>query len=332
MASLVSVIVPVYNRAAMLAEAVASVVAQTYRPLEIIIVNDGSTDDTGEVIDELAKRHTDLIRVRHQDVNRGPGVAREAGRRIARGDYIQYLDSDDGFYPGKLEAQVAMMEHAKGLELTWVRTCRVRQKVGQPTGQYHGVTERPNDLRSALLYGTLWATSAPLYRRTLLDRVGPWSALRQHEDWEYDHRVAWEVREYDYLDETLCWVREIKGGSLSSQWQRRDDHLADRGRAYESIGSLVLEGIGQYEPGALGHFERSLFFMGRSCHARGLAGIGNRLVQMAMMIARCSGRRTWEYRGYLWLSRCMGEQRTAVVAQRWKGGAAPKACDHGRDA
>src|SRR4051812_13992958 len=91
---LVSTIIPVFNRPAMLREAVTSVLSQTYRPIEVIIVDDGSTDDdTPRAIAELAERHPDVRGIRR--TNGGPGLAREAGRGESRGDFIQYLDSDD---------------------------------------------------------------------------------------------------------------------------------------------------------------------------------------------------------------------------------------------
>ncbi len=105
-AGLVSTIIPVHNRASLLREAVASVLAQTYRPIEIIIVDDGSTDDTPAAADILAAEHRGEIRVLHQR-NMGPGLAREAGRQVARGEFIQYLDSDDVLLPRKFEGQVA---------------------------------------------------------------------------------------------------------------------------------------------------------------------------------------------------------------------------------
>ena len=104
-AGLVSTIIPVHNRAALLREAVASVLAQTYRPIEIIIVDDGSTDDTPGVADSLAAGSPDAIAVVHQG-NTGPGLAREAGRQKARGEFIQYLDSDDVLLPRKFEFQI----------------------------------------------------------------------------------------------------------------------------------------------------------------------------------------------------------------------------------
>src|SRR5262245_61954525 len=91
---LVSTIIPVYNRAGMLREAVESVLAQTYRPIEIIVVDDESTDDTRCVAEALASTNSKEVRVIHQS-NSGPGLAREAGRQASRGEFIQYLDSDD---------------------------------------------------------------------------------------------------------------------------------------------------------------------------------------------------------------------------------------------
>src|SRR6266566_2626754 len=101
---LVSAVIPVHNRAGMLREACASVIAQTYRPLEIIIVDDGSTDDTADTAADLAQTNPQEIRVIHQSKT-GAGLAREAGRRNARGEFIQYLDSDDLLLPRKFELQ-----------------------------------------------------------------------------------------------------------------------------------------------------------------------------------------------------------------------------------
>src|SRR5205814_5528871 len=85
-AGLVSTIIPVHNRAGLLREAVASVLAQTYRPIEIIIVDDGSTDDTARIADALAAESPGVVRAVHQ-ANAGQGPAREAGRRLATGEF-----------------------------------------------------------------------------------------------------------------------------------------------------------------------------------------------------------------------------------------------------
>jgi glycosyltransferase involved in cell wall biosynthesis len=99
--SMVSTIIPVYNRPELLQQAVSSVLMQLYRPIEIIIVNDGSTDVTLDVANRLACENPQLIHVINQS-NAGPGVARQRGLEKARGEYIQFLDSDDLLAQGKV--------------------------------------------------------------------------------------------------------------------------------------------------------------------------------------------------------------------------------------
>ena len=101
----VSVIIPTYNRAEMVKEAIQSVLVQTYTDYEIIVVDDGSTDNTCDVVAGLS----DKVRYLHQQ-NAGPSSARNRGIHLARGKYIAFLDSDDLFLPAKLEKQVACME------------------------------------------------------------------------------------------------------------------------------------------------------------------------------------------------------------------------------
>ena len=119
---LVSTIIPVWNRPVLLRDAVASVLAQTHRPIEIIIVDDGSTDETGGVVDVLRDAYPDVVQALHI-ANGGPGVAREAGRRIVRGEYVQHLDSDDLLLPRKFELQVAALRSAPdcGVAYGWTR-------------------------------------------------------------------------------------------------------------------------------------------------------------------------------------------------------------------
>ena len=87
---LVSAIIPTYNNASLVQEAVESVLKQTYTPVECIVVDDGSTDDTLHRLEKFGSKIT-IVRQAHQ----GPAVARNAGIRLAHGDYIAFLDSDD---------------------------------------------------------------------------------------------------------------------------------------------------------------------------------------------------------------------------------------------
>ena len=108
---MVSVIIPTYNRSNLLKEAVLSVVNQSYRPIECIVVDDGSTDDTDIIVKELQQLNDvqfELILIRQ--ANSGAQVARNTGTAASQGEYIQYLDSDDLLYPDKLSKQVRFLQ------------------------------------------------------------------------------------------------------------------------------------------------------------------------------------------------------------------------------
>jgi glycosyltransferase involved in cell wall biosynthesis len=101
----VSIVIPTYNRAHCVARAVESILAQTFRDFEVIVVDDGSEDDTAEVLAKFGDR-IHLIR----QENRGVSGARNAGIRAARGKWVAFLDSDDEWHPTKLERQVESLE------------------------------------------------------------------------------------------------------------------------------------------------------------------------------------------------------------------------------
>ena len=104
----VSVIIPTYNRSQYLPQAIDSVLEQTFSSVELIVVDDGSTDDTKKAIEA----YSDRIIYNHIP-NSGPAVARNTGMQLATGEYIAYLDSDDLYYPYKLELQAAFLDKYK---------------------------------------------------------------------------------------------------------------------------------------------------------------------------------------------------------------------------
>ena len=105
---LVSAVIPTYNRANVVCEAVESVLQQTYLNVEVIVIDDGSTDDTQRQL----KRYGNRIRVATQ-ANAGPSAARNHGIALAQGDFIAFLDSDDLWLPTKLERQVALLQRGQ---------------------------------------------------------------------------------------------------------------------------------------------------------------------------------------------------------------------------
>lgn len=102
----VSVIIPAYNRGDLLPRAIESVRSQTVTDLEVLVVDDGSTDETASIVDRCPD---DRVRVLRHNANRGPSAARNTGIRAARGKYVAFLDSDDEWRPHKLERQIGRL-------------------------------------------------------------------------------------------------------------------------------------------------------------------------------------------------------------------------------
>jgi hypothetical protein len=282
MDNLVSTIIPVFNRPGLLGDAVQSVLAQTHRPIEILIVDDGSTDATPEVIRQIEAASPGIVRSIRQD-NSGPGPAREAGRLAARGDFLQYLDSDDLLLPRKFEVQVAALSHRSDADIAYGKTQFTR--VGEPAPKiaHKRTGERHEFLFPELLLGRWWSTSTPLYTRAATDRIGPWLSLLNEEDWEYEARAAAQGMRLVYCDEFVSVTRSHQpeahlcyGGSTDPR------KLKDRATAHECIfRNALAAGISLHRV-EMRHFARELFLLARQCGAAGLAAESRGLLDLAL--------------------------------------------------
>jgi len=122
----VSVIIPTYNRASTIKEALLSIFDQTYLDFEIIVVDDGSTDNTCQIVSELGNQ-SGKVQYIYQD-NRGRSAARNLGVRAAQGDYVAFLDSDDIFLPNKLNVQVLTLEKNFDFGMAYSTFFRMQKK------------------------------------------------------------------------------------------------------------------------------------------------------------------------------------------------------------
>lgn len=274
---LVSTIVPVYNRAGLLRKAVQSVVDQTYRPVEVIIVDDGSTDGTSAAVDELAGVHPE-VRCLHVE-NGGAGRAREAGRRIARGEFIQYLDSDDLLLPRKFEIQVGALRAQPECDIAYgyMRLVTADGHVLRAPSQWTGKTFET--LLPALLVDRWWGTHTPLYRRLLLDRVGPWSDMRRGEDWEYEARVAALGPKLVHCHEFVCDDVQHEQERLTGTFGAAE--IPDAGRLLVRLRECASQaGVPLTSPEMM-HFSRYAFLMSRWAGAHGLPDLSAELFTLA---------------------------------------------------
>lgn len=180
---LVSVVIPTFNRGAVVGEAIASVRAQDYRPFELIVVDDGSTDETPELLGAFSE-----IRVLRQ-ANRGVSAARNAGVAAARGEWVAFLDSDDLWLPGKLSAQVAYFAAHPQMSICQTEELWVRKGVRVNPGRRH--RKRAGMIFEPSLELCLVSPSAVMLRRSLLEQVGPFDeTLPACEDYDLWLRIS----------------------------------------------------------------------------------------------------------------------------------------------
>jgi glycosyltransferase involved in cell wall biosynthesis len=199
----VSVIIPVYNRADQIGRCLESVLGQTYRHIEIIVVDDGSTDNLVEMVKPVWHQ----IKLIHHQKNLGPGAARNTGIRVARGDWIAFLEVDDLWDLRKIEIQ---MEYLVKSGHDWVHTkALVLSNEEQKRFYSDWFTEsRSGMIGRALLRRNFICTSSVVIRRSILEEAGGFledQALVHFEDYELWLRIAAFVP-IGYIDQPLALV------------------------------------------------------------------------------------------------------------------------------
>jgi glycosyltransferase involved in cell wall biosynthesis len=304
---LVSTIVPVYNRPALLREAVESVLKQTYRPIEVIIVDDGSTDETASVAQELVTTNPEMIRFVHKS-NGGPGTAREAGRLLARGEFIQYLDSDDILLPHKFQLQVAgLLDHPE-CDVAYGKTRYYREGVCDSGEGWKRTGEVIPVMFPSFLESRWWGTSTPLYRRTVVDITGPWTNLQSEEDWEYDCRVAALGTRLYYCNVLVSEQRGHPGDQISRFGWSDPRRLRDRAVAHGLIFEHAKKAGITTDVPEMRHFARELFLLSRLCGAKGLVKESAELFRLSRQASATSRANGWDFRLYALLAKFAGWQ------------------------
>lgn len=209
---LVSVIMPTRNRAELLKRSIASILAQTYRNLELIVVNDASTDHTAET---LAAITDPRLRVLHRAQNAGAAAARNAGIAMARGELLAFQDDDDFWLVQKLEKQVAAMTAAPA-HTVWCLGAYIRVEphrnryIGGPF--YLGELDFDRGMGRWRPDYSLIATPAWLVRRSAFERVGVFDErLRSWDDWELALRLS-TVSKPAFVDQPLFIQDHASGG------------------------------------------------------------------------------------------------------------------------
>ena len=204
---MVSVIIPAYNAGQCIGRAIDSVLGQSYPDYEIVVVDDGSTDDTAEVV----RQYGDKVRYIHQK-NAGVAVARNAGIAAARGDWIAFLDADDEWLPAKLKAQMDLL--ARNPELPWCASNRY-----QSDGRHQAVVVKVESVKKVLagrdFFENYFAaavsrvcnfqTSSVVVRKMVFAQLGGFEPGRAHgEDLDMWVRIAHHFPRIGYVAEPVA--------------------------------------------------------------------------------------------------------------------------------
>lgn len=198
---MISVIIPSYNSGRYICEAVDSVLSQSYTDYEIIVVDDGSTDNTRASLE----KYKDSIRYIYQE-NRGLAGARNTGIKLAGGEYLQFLDADDIILPEKFEKQIHFLENNTHYDIVY---CDY-MFFDADGRKWKTERFRPGgDILYALIKDIFFPAHAPLFRREVIEKAGFFNEeLRAVEDWEFWLRVAYCGFRFYFMGEVLCLYRQ----------------------------------------------------------------------------------------------------------------------------
>lgn len=240
----VSVLLSVYNDEAFVREAVESIRRQTFEDWELVVVDDGSTDDTPAILDEQADED-ERVRVLRNEANRGLTRSLNKGLEACRGRHVARQDADDRSYPTRLERQVAFLEAHDDVGLLGTGYHRVDED-----GEVFQRNRHPTDhagIRWQLLFHNAFCHTSVLLRRTHLDRLDSWydETLPYSQDYELWTRMAKRTRCANLP--TALVAHRTHSAAISEERTEDQQRIADRISARE-IGHLAPE-LGADEPG-----------------------------------------------------------------------------------
>jgi glycosyltransferase involved in cell wall biosynthesis len=236
----ISIIVPAYNAEAYISDAINSALNQTFSDIEVIVVNDGSTDNTLEIIRNIDDSRIHLVEADHQ----GASAARNIGLKEATGEYIQFLDSDDILSPDKIETQLKVLLHTNDTKTiascAWLKFENNLDEAALRPEEVWTVEDPVEWLICSLSGGGMMQPGAWLAHRHLIQAAGPWDeSLSLHDDGEFFTRVLLQSDRQVFVPGPRVYYRSVPD-SLSRKRSRaaiesayrvcqsRDKHLLAR--------------------------------------------------------------------------------------------------------
>ncbi len=205
----VSVIVPAYNCSQYLQKTIESILTQTFQNFEILIIDDGSTDNTREIISSIARRNPERIKTFYQE-NKGVSSARNTGIKEAKGEYIAFLDADDLWIPEKLEKQLFLFKKNQEADFIYTDCYFTDEKEKEIPDYPRTLLFKKGNIFLDLFLNFFIITSGVIVKKKDLDKIGFFNeSFRNSEDYDYFLKLAYSFKA-DYVKEKLFKRRVIK--------------------------------------------------------------------------------------------------------------------------
>ena len=242
---LVSVIIPTYNRRKYLGEALKSVHDQYARPIEVIVIDDGSTDGTAELVNQwkIENKDESNFSVRYiKQRNQGAPAARNKGLLLSRGQYIQFLDSDDVILPSKISDALRAFEEDRSLDFVYSLRGDFVDCLEDMRPWDRQLADLENDLSPAeVVISHVW-TALPVFSRDVLRRGGGWDErLTSHQDSEFITRIAFWSESVKCIHSIQALCRQHQGSRISVNRWGEPTGVNANALAAAAVYPLVLE-------------------------------------------------------------------------------------------
>ncbi len=235
---LVSIVIPVYNKAAFIRETLDAVLVQTYQEIEIVLVDDGSTDGSFDILKEYYRRNPDKIVLIDQE-NQGVSAATNKGIQAAKGVYIQFLDADDLMSPDKIEKQVDLFRNKSSLAIAsceWVTFLDNPENYQQwRLNSYKDYSDPLEMILDFFNHSEMMAISSYLTPKMVIDKAGPWhEELTINQDGEFFIRVLLQTEKVLFEPEGKVYYRKPGETNVSQQKSyKASESLLESYRCYE---------------------------------------------------------------------------------------------------
>ncbi len=243
----VSVIIPCYNSEHFIKETLNSVIAQTHNSWECIVVDDGSTDNSVQIVLSLAANDSRIRFYKRSSSNKGASACRNEGAKMSNADYIIFLDSDDLLRKDCIESRLTKISQSPDQDL-WVFYCELFKEKPGDTGVLWNIKDGDDDLGRYIAHDLTWHTTSPIWKKTSFLELGGFDekALCM-QDWEVHLRALSSGLKYIYYDDPPdCYYRKNHGANTISSQKATDSKLESREYLLRKH-YQVLKSVGQLE-------------------------------------------------------------------------------------